>query len=111
MNYLLPLSIVMGLIGYGLIARWYLWPWIIKQSKTNALIPLTIPHVFRYVGLAFLIEGVTAGPLDPRFAQPAAWGDLITAFLTLIAVSMLKTKTKGALAVTWAFNCLDYLIC
>ena len=63
---ILPLSIVMALTTYSLIARWYLMPWLLRRPRAVALTPILLLHSFRFVGLAFLIPGVTSQPLDPR---------------------------------------------
>lgn len=101
---ILPLSIVMGLTIYGLIARWYVMPWIRSQSRTRALTPLLLLHGFRFIGLAFLIPGVTSQPLDPRFANPAAYGDLLAAVLALVAVVALRFEWPLAIPLVWVFN-------
>ncbi|MBT8401985.1 MAG: hypothetical protein KJO98_16035 [Rhodothermia bacterium] len=100
----LPISMTIGLLSYALIARWYLMPWLSKRSLTSALTPLLLFHSFRYIGLAFLIPGVTAESLDPRFAVPAAYGDLAAALLALLSIALLHNKWRLAIPVTWTFN-------
>ncbi len=68
----LPISMVMGLLVFGLAAKWYLVPALVQVDLKTALTPLLLLHGTRYIGLAFLIPGVTAEPLDARFADPAA---------------------------------------
>ena len=101
---ILPLSMVMGLIGYGLIAKWYAMPTLVTLPRTTALLPLLLPHCFRFVGLAFLIPGVTSQPLDPRFANPAAYGDLLAALLAFLAIAALHWRWRTAIALVWVFN-------
>ena len=108
-NLLLPISIVMGLACWGLIARWYLLPWLRSRSLVDALTPLLLLNAFRYVGLAFLIPGVTAQALDPRFAMPAAWGDLAAALLALLALLALRRGWSSAGAAVWIFNVFGFL--
>jgi len=57
---IMPLSLLFGLVAFGLIAHWYVMPWLKSVSRTRALTPLLLLHSFRYIGLAFLIPGVTA---------------------------------------------------
>ena len=73
---ILPLNVLMGLTVYSLIAKWYLMPILRSLPRARALVPLLLFHSSRFIGLAFLIPGVTAQELDPRFANPAAYGDL-----------------------------------
>ncbi len=101
---ILPLSIVMGLVAYGLIAKWYVMPVLLKLPRANAFVPLLLFHCFRFVGLAFLIPGVTAKPLDPRFSNPAAYGDLLAALLAFLAILALRRKWRLAILLVWIFN-------
>lgn len=101
---LLPASIVIGLLTWSLVAKWYLLPWTRSQSLEAALTPLLLLNALRYVGLAFLIPGVTAEPLDPRFAVPAAWGDLAAALLALVALLAIRRRWWAAGMLVWSFN-------
>lgn len=101
---LLPISITIGLITWSLAAKWYAIPWLENRDIADALTPFLLFHALRYVGLAFLIPGVTSEPLDPRFANPAAWGDLIAAILALIALAAVRGKIRYAVALVWVFN-------
>jgi hypothetical protein len=74
-------SMTIGFVRWAIIANLWLIPWLKNNPFHKGLALLTIPHVFRYIGLSFLITGVTTSPLDPRFAAPAAYGDLIAAVL------------------------------
>lgn len=109
---ILPLSVTIGLLASGLIALWYVWPRIRSMPARDALMVLIFPHVFRYLGLSFLIHGVTTAPMDPRFALPTAYGDLLTAVLALISIAALKANTRAAIPLVWIFSVvgtLDFL--
>ena len=101
---ILPLSIVMSLISFSLIAKWYLMPALSSMSRVEALTPLLLFHSFRHIGMAFLIPGVTADALDPGFANPAAYGDLLAAALALIALLALRLRWVVAIPLVWIFN-------
>ncbi len=103
-DFILPISIGLALFTYGLIAKWYLVPWMDSVSRPVALSPILLFHGFRYIGLAFLLPGVTATALDPAFANPAAYGDLIAALLALGAVLALRLGLPGTLLLVWIFN-------
>ena len=102
-------SIGMGLVGWGIITKFWIVPWLRANSVRNGLALLTIPHVFRYIGLSFLIDGVTNSPLDPRFAISAAYGDLAAAILASIAVIALLSKSSKAIAIVWVFNVVGFI--
>jgi len=101
---ILPLSIMLAVVSYSLIAKWYVMPWLAPLSRKEALTPLLLLHSSRFIGLAFLIPGVTSVPLDPRFANPAAWGDLLAAVLAFIALLALRLEWSAAVPLVWIFN-------
>ena len=101
---ILPISFMMGTISYFLIAKWYVMPWARQRSLSEALTPILLFHSFRYIGLTFLIEGVTTQALDLRFAEPAAYGDLLAAGLALVALFALRASWKVAIPLVWIFN-------
>ena len=78
---LVAVSVALGVVIFSLIARWYVMPALATRPRTDALIPLVLPHAFRYIGLAFLIPGVVAADITPAFAVPAAYGDLLASIL------------------------------
>ena len=98
------LQFVLSLVVWGLIAKWLLAPWLEKKSPHNALFWLTLPHAFRYMGMVFLVPGVVARPLPDAFAIPAAYGDVVTGVLALLALIALRTGWARALALVWLFN-------
>jgi hypothetical protein len=99
-----PLNLTLGLLACGLIGWWYVWPHVRDLSAREALIPLMLPHCFRYVGLTFLVNGVTHVPIDPRFSDPTAYGDFLTCLLALASVLSLRAKTSFAIPLVWATN-------
>ena len=98
------LQLLLSLVVWGLIAKWGLAPWLEKMSQRQALLYLTVPHAFRYVGMVFLVPGVVAQPLPQDFATPAAYGDLITSLLALVALIALRSGWAWALVAVWLFN-------
>ena len=98
------LQFVLSLVLWSLIAKWWLAPWLEKMSQHEALLYLTLPHAFRYMGMVFLVPGVVAQPLPETFATPAAYGDLITGLLALLALIALRSGWAWALALVWLFN-------
>jgi hypothetical protein len=101
---LFGLSILMNFVASGVVAKVYVWPRLREMSREEALLPLVMPHMFRFVGLSFLVPGVVSASLSPDFARPAAYGDLGAAFLAVIAVLALSARVSWALAFVWLFN-------
>ncbi len=101
---LLPVGMTFGIITWTLFFAWYVHPALSKLPFATALRPLLLLHAFRYIGLMFLIPGVTAEALDVRFASPAAYGDLIAALLALGSLALLPISQKAGLVAVWIFN-------
>ena len=98
------LSVLMSFLAFGIVARLYLWPWLQTMPREDALRALAAPHMFRFIGLSFLVPGVVSPSLQPAFANPAAYGDLIAAVLAMVAVWSLSIRAAWAIAITWVFN-------
>ncbi|MCH8151894.1 MAG: hypothetical protein IH830_05930 [Planctomycetes bacterium] len=98
------LQFFLSLVVWGLIAKWLLAPWLEKKSPHEALFWLTLPHAFRHIGMVFLVPGVVAQTLPESFAALAAYGDLVTGVLALLALIALRTGWRGTLALVWVFN-------
>jgi hypothetical protein len=99
---LFGISVAFGLTAWGAVAWHYIWPALRERPWPENLKPILLQHGFRFLGLAFLVPGVASPDLPAAFAQPVAYGDLITAILALLALAALGTRTGTVL--TWAFN-------
>ena len=86
------LQFIMSLVVWGLLAYWWLAPWLEKKSLNEALFFLTVPHAFRHIGMVFLVPGVVDRPLPEAFGAPAAYGDLLTGVLALLALVALRNS-------------------
>lgn len=101
---ILPISMLMAIVAWSLIFTWYIHPVLRDRSFQAAMRPLLLLHTFRYIGLMFLIPGVTAEVLDMRFAWSAAYGDLVAAFLAFAALGALYMHRTGGIVAVWIFN-------
>ena len=101
---LFGLSVLMNFVASGIVTKLYIWPWLRVMTREEALLPLMVPHTFRFVGLSFLVPGVVSASLSPDFARPAAYGDLVAALLAVVAVLALSARASWALAIVWVFN-------
>ncbi len=101
---LFGLSILMSFVAFGLATKLYIWPAVRNRPRADALRPLLLLHAFRFVGLAFLIPGVVSPDLPITFARPAAYGDLTTAILALLAIAALRSRL--GIILIWSFNIL-----
>ena len=99
---LFGISVAFGLAVWGLVAWHYIWPALRERPSPENLKPILLLHAFRFLGLAFVVPGVVSSELPAAFAQPVAYGDLISAILALLALATLRTR--NGTVVTWVFN-------
>jgi hypothetical protein len=99
---LFGITVVLGLAAWGAVAWHYIWPALRELSSPQNLKPILMLHGFRFLGLAFVVPGVVSPGLPAAFAQPVAYGDLISAILALLALATLDTR--AGTVVTWVFN-------
>ena len=98
------LQFVLSLIVYGLMAKWYVTPWLAEKPINQALMLLLFPHALRHVGLTFFVPGVVAEPLPNFFANTAAYGDLASALLALLTLMTLRRGWGFSISLVWLFN-------
>jgi hypothetical protein len=98
------LSVLVGLVASAIVAALYVWPRVRLLNREDALLPLVVPHMFRFAGLSFLVPGVVAEGLPAAFARPAAYGDLVASLLAFVAVFALSRRVPWALAAVWVLN-------
>jgi hypothetical protein len=99
------ISVLCSFIAWGLVAGLYVWPRLAAAPAKTALMALIAPHLFRFVGLSFLVPGVVSAALSQAtFAREAALGDLAAAFLAIVATVALAADLPWAAVVVWVFN-------
>jgi hypothetical protein len=96
------ISALLGLVVWGIIGARDIWPALRRRPRAEALRPLLLLHAFRFVGLAFLVPGVVSPDLPNGYARPAAYGDLATSLLALLAIATLGRRP--GISVVWVFN-------
>lgn len=99
-------SAVAGTIGWATIFATLIWPKLKKQPRTHQLKTLTSIHFFRYFATTMLIAGLVSRKLPAGFADPAAFGDLISLALAYVAFIGLQRSTaeRPSLRPVWVFN-------
>jgi hypothetical protein len=97
-------SLLMSFVAFGIVTRIYIWPQLRMAGREEALIALTVPHTFRFIGLSFLIPGVVSPSLPSGFSLPAAYGDLLAAMLAVLAIWSLSARVWFAPSMVWVFN-------
>jgi hypothetical protein len=110
---LFGLSILMSFVASGLVTRLFIWPRLRVMARDDALLPLVVPHTFRFSGLSFLVPGVVSPALPSAFAAPAAYGDLVATILAIAAALALVRRASLAIVLVWLLNVwgtLDFLV-
>jgi hypothetical protein len=95
-------SVAFGLLAWGAVCLNYVWPRIRELPMHAAVRPILHLHLFRYIGLAFLVPGVVGPNLQAAFAAPTAYGDLVAMALAWVAL-MMGSHRYSRIAV-WAFS-------
>ena len=103
------LQFVLSVVAWGVVAKWTFAPRLARKAPATALYLLALPHAFRHIGMVFVVPGVVAHELPESFAVPAAYGDLATGVLALIAVLLLRAKSSAAIGLVWLFNIVGTL--
>ena len=99
---LFGISVALSLAAWGAVCRFYLWPRLRSLPLQEAARPILLLHLFRFVGLSFLIPGVVGPALPLGFAAPAAYGDLLAVGLAWLALAF--ARLPGYRAILWVFN-------
>ncbi len=98
------LSVLLSFVASGVVAKLYCAPKLRMKRREDALLPLVVPHLFRFVGLSFLVPGVVSSSLSPAFAAPAAYGDLIATILAILVIFALVAHAYWVSSIIWLFN-------
>jgi hypothetical protein len=101
---LFGLSALMSAIAFGVVVSIYLWPRLRRLEQDSALRALVAPHIFRFIGLSFLVPGVVSPALPAAFVVPAAYGDIVAALLALATTIALSRHSSAATPLVWIFN-------
>lgn len=65
---------------------------------------MLLPHSFRHFDQMFLAPGATSTGIPPRFAFPAALGDLIATVLSLVSILAIATGHRSGRILVWVLN-------
>jgi hypothetical protein len=102
---ILAISVALSLTSSIVVAKLWVWPRLRTMDRNAALTALVAPHMFlRFIGLSFLVPGVVSTALGHAFAIPAAYGDLVTGILAIVATVALSQRVPWADGATWLFN-------
>jgi hypothetical protein len=98
-----PLDLALGYVAWLLCFGTYVWPRLREMDSVHAQRTIATLHSFRFIGLVFLVPGVVGPHLPANFAGFAAYWDLATALLAIVALLTVRVKPLFWFFVT-AFN-------
>ena len=101
------LQFVSSVVAWVVVAKWTFAARLARMAPATALFWLALPHHSATSGWC------SSSPAWSRKsfqrASPAAYGDLATGVLALVAVILLRTKWSGAVGLVWLFNIVGAL--
>jgi hypothetical protein len=87
-----PLDLALGYVAWLLCFGTYIWPRLREMDSVHAQRAIATLHSFRFIGLVFLVPGVVGPHLPADFAGFAAYWDLATALLAILALLTVRVK-------------------
>ena len=98
----------LSFVVFGLLAWWYVWPWLRSVDRTTALTALTFVHALRPIGATVLVASVAGTALPQDFREAVAYGDLATSVLAVVTLLALRSRLSVAVALVWLTNVVGF---
>lgn len=89
---LFRIHLVSGYVAWLLCFGVYVWPWLKAMDRLEAQRAIATLHSFRFFGLVFILPGVAGPNLPAGFATFAAYGDLATGALAMLALLTVRIR-------------------
>ncbi len=89
---LFQMQLVLGYVAWGLCFSAYIMPWLNSLDRVAAQRAIATLHSFRFFGLVFILPGVVGPNLPAQFARFAAYWDLATGVLALLALLTIRIR-------------------
>src|SRR5215468_3664561 len=86
------IHLVLGYVPWLLCFGAYIWPRLKAMDRVEAQRAIATLHSFRFFGLVFLVPGVVGANLPAGFAEFAAYGDLATGILAMLALLTVRLR-------------------
>jgi hypothetical protein len=102
------IHLILGYVAWLLCFGAYVLPKLQAMDRVEAHRAIATLHSFRFFGLVFILPGVVGPHLQPDFASFAAYWDLATGVLAMLALLTVRVRPLFWLFVT-AFNLVGTL--
>jgi len=86
------IHLALGYAAWGLCFGAYILPWARSKDRAVAMRAIATLHSFRFFGLVFIVPGVVGPHLPTGFAGFAAYGDLATGLLAMLALLTFRIR-------------------
>jgi len=91
-EFLFPLHLVLGYVTWLLFFGVYVLPRLASMDRVDAQRAIATLHSFRFFGLVFILPGVVGPGLPADFAAFAAYWDLATGVLAMLALLTVRIR-------------------
>jgi hypothetical protein len=85
-------QLVLGYVVWLLCIGVYVLPWLESMDRVEAQRAIATLHSFRFFGLVFILPGVVGPNLPADFAAFAAYWDLATGVLAIVALLTVRIR-------------------
>ena len=97
------MDMALAYLAWALLIGTYIWPRLRAMDRVEAHRAIATFNSFRFFGLVFLLPGFVGPNLPQGFAAPAAYWDLATALLAILALLTVRMRFLFW-PLVWAFN-------
>jgi hypothetical protein len=91
-------------IAWGLLAAWFLVPWLRQVTHERAILVLLIPHLFRDLGMYALATAAFNPAFSQLWAKTTAYTDAATQLTCMLAVIALHSAWRIGIPCAWLCN-------
>ena len=106
---ILTINLVLSTFVFWVAAKLYVLPKLDDCEPRTILLPILLLHSLRHLGLMFLAPGAVYPNIPTQFTYPAAFGDMLTAVLAMIAIPAVAMQVRIAKLLVWVFNIVGSL--
>jgi hypothetical protein len=97
------LTTALSFVVYILISAMHVVPWLRTRGRAAALAPLLWVHAFRHVALELFSAQRAGFPIPNDLRDQIVYGDLAGMVLAVLALVALRSGSRVAVPVIWAF--------
>jgi len=99
-NFVFNIQTLLGIICFGIVTKWYVWPRFKMMTYYEVLTVLMVIYGFRFMGMFFAVQNMTAG-LNPAFGTPGAWNDMTISIISILAAFALHYRKSFGVVLAW----------